>query len=918
MRQYAQVKAKYPDTILLFRMGDFYETFEEDAKVTSKVLGIVLTRRGNGTSGETPLAGFPHHALESYLPKLLKAGHRVAICEQLEDPKFAKGIVKRDVIEVVTPGVSFSDKVLEQKQNNYLMALALPSPLATGNDIIGVAFVDVSTAEFRVSEIPLRQLQEQIASLSPSEIIAQKRDIETLQQLLKQKYTGIYSKLDDWIFNYDYAYELLINHFKTQTLKGFGVEGLRSGIIAAGAVMNYLQETQKTNLSHLRRISPYNISEYMILDPSTKRNLEMTKSVDGKDDGTLFWVLDRTQTPMGGRMLKEWLNHPLRTLEPIQARLEAVKELFEKRDMRRNVIESLSHIGDLERLISKICTGRANPREVVSLKNFLSHISKLKLILNSNQYSVVSNQKFHPPQAGKEIGNQQSDIQNPKSEIVSSTLQRLHDSISPLNEVVDLIEKGLQSDPPLALNDGGVIKQGYNGVLDELRDITLNGKQWIANLQAKERERTGISSLKIGFNNVFGYYIEVTHTHKEKIPNDYIRKQTMTNAERFITPELKEYEEKILHAEEKILALETQLFNELRLTIAEHADAIQHNARLIAMLDCFASLADVAYEYKYVCPDVNDSTSITIVEGRHPVIEQLLPPGEQYTPNDVLLDTVENQILIITGPNMSGKSSYLRQAALISLLAQIGSFVPAKEAHLGIVDRIFTRVGASDNIASGESTFLVEMHEAANIVNSATEKSLILLDEVGRGTSTFDGISIAWSLTEYLHNRIGAKTLFATHYHELNELADLHPRIKNYKVDVREYGDKVIFLHKVKPGFADHSYGIQVAQMAGLPEEVTERAKSILKNLEGSELTVHGGERGAVSGDNERQQLTTNNSPLTNNRQRSKGRVGAGEVQLTLFEMRDDKLREELKKIDLDTMTPMEAMQKLAELKKRV
>jgi DNA mismatch repair protein MutS len=593
---------------------------------------------------------------------------------------------------------------------------------------------------------------------------------------------------------------------------------------------------------------------------------------------------------MGGRMLKEWLNHPLRKLEPIQARLEAVNELFEKKEIKKKVIEALSHIGDLERLISKICTGRANPREVVSLKNFLTHISHLKSIL----------------------GSQQSAIDNSKSEIVSSTLQRLQQSISPLEDVVGLIQNGLTEDPPLALSDGGVIKQGYNGVLDELRDITLNGKQWIAHLQSKERERTGISSLKIGFNNVFGYYIEVTHTHKDKIPNDYIRKQTMTNAERFITPELKEYEEKILHAEEKILALETQLFNELRLTIAEHAEAIQHNARLIAMLDCFASLADVAYEYKYVCPEVNDSNVVNIVEGRHPVIEQLLPPGEQYTPNDVQLDTEENQILIITGPNMSGKSSYLRQVALITLLAQIGSFVPAKSAQLGIVDRIFTRVGASDNIASGESTFLVEMHEAANIVNSATEKSLILLDEVGRGTSTFDGISIAWSLTEYLHNRIGAKTLFATHYHELNELADLHPRIKNYKVDVREYGDKVIFLHKVKPGFADHSYGIQVAQMAGLPEEVTERAKSVLKNLEGSELRVHDSQSSMLDSeettDKKHQELSIKNQR----------RISAPEMQLTLFEMRDDKLREELKKIDLNTMTPMEAMQKLAELKKKI
>ncbi len=874
MQQYASVKAKYPDTVLLFRMGDFYETFDEDAKITSRVLGIVLTRRGNGTSGETPLAGFPHHALETYLPKLLKAGLRVAICEQLEDPKFAKGIVKRDVIEVVTPGVAFSDKVLEQKQNNYLMAIALPSAIAAANDLIGIAFVDVTTAEFFVSEFPLYQLQEQLTSLAPSEVLVQKRDLESIQQLLKNKYTGVYSKLEDWIFNFDYGYEILINHFKTQTLKGYGIEDWRLGIIAAGAVMNYLQETQKTNLSHLRKLAPYNISEYMILDPSTKRNLEMTKSVDGKDDGTLFWVLDRTQTPMGGRMLKDWINHPLRRLESIRARLDAVNELHLKKEVRKKCSDTLSHIGDLERLISKICTGRANPREVSSMKSFLAQISVLKNhIIDSS----------------------------------STTLQKLHQSLAPLHEIVEIIEKALKADPPLALNDGGVFKEGYSKELDEIRDIAINGKTWIANLQTKERERSGISSLKIGFNNVFGYYIEITHTHKDKIPTDYIRKQTMVNAERFITPELKEYEEKVLHAEEKILALETKLFNELRLTIAGHAEEIQHNAKLIAMLDCFTSLAEVAVEFNYVCPDVNDTQTMRIIEGRHPVIERLLPPGEQYTANDVELDTEVNQILIITGPNMSGKSSYLRQTALITLLAQIGSFVPAKEASIGVVDRIFTRVGASDNITSGESTFLVEMHEAANIVNSATQKSLILLDEIGRGTSTFDGISIAWALTEYLHNRIGAKTLFATHYHELNELADIHPRIKNYKVDVREYGDKVLFLHKVKPGFADHSYGIQVAMMAGLPDEVTDRAKSILKNLEGSELTVHGEEteRGARSIE------LRAKSKL----QRTKTIAKADELQMTLFEIRDDKLREALNAVDLDKMTPLEALQKLAELK---
>ena len=863
MRQYAQVKAKYPDTILLFRMGDFYETFDEDAKITSKVLGIVLTKRANGAAGEIPLAGFPYHALESYMPKLLKAGYRVAICEQLEDPKFAKGIVKRDVIEVVTPGVAFSDKVLEQKQNNYLLSIALPSPIANGEDTIGIAFVDVTTAEFSASEFPLKQLPEQIASLSPSEILVQKRDRESIQQILKDRYTGLYSKLDDWIFNFDYAYELLINHFKTQTLKGFGIENLRLGIMAAGAVMNYLQETQKANLLHIKKISPYNVSEYINLDQSTKRNLEITTSIEGHLEGTLFWVLDRTQTPMGGRLLKKWINFPLRRIEPINARLEAVAELVDNHDVRKKVMATLSDIGDLERLISKICTNRANPREVVSLKAMLSQIANLKSQIEQGR---------------------------------SSTLIKIYGGLQPLPNVISQISNALTDDPPLSLADGGVIKKGYNKELDELRELTFNGKSWIANLQKTERERTGISSLKVGFNNVFGYYIEVTHTHKEKIPQDYIRKQTLANAERFITPELKEYEEKILNAEEKMLALETKLFNELRMTIAEHAEAIQQNARLIAMLDCFTSLADAAVEYNYVRPEINDETRIEIIEGRHPVIERLLPPGEQYTPNDTIIDNDNNQVMIITGPNMSGKSSYLRQAGLIVLLAQIGSFVPAKKASIGIVDRIYTRVGASDNIASGESTFLVEMHEAANIVNTATPKSLILLDEVGRGTSTFDGISIAWALTEYIHNRLGAKTLFATHYHELNELADLFPRIKNLKVEVREYGDKVIFLHKVTPGFADHSYGIQVAQMAGLPDEVTERAKKILKNLEGSDLTVHGEEIG----------------------ERAKGRIGATEMQLTLFEMRDDKLREELKKLDLEKMTPLEALQKLAEMKKLI
>jgi DNA mismatch repair protein MutS len=868
MRQYQRIKSKYPETILLFRMGDFFETFEEDAKITSKALGITLTKRGDGAAAQVPLAGFPHHALDTYLPKLLKAGYRVAVCEQLEDPKFAKGIVKRDVIEVVSPGVAFSDKVLEQKQNNYLAGIALPSPLATSDDIVGFSFVDVSTGEFAVSEFPLRLLKEQLTSLSPSEILVQKRDVAAISELLKDQFSGTYTKADDWVFNFDFGYELLVTHFQTQSLKGFGCEELSIGIVAAGAVLNYLQETQKANLPHLKKIVPYDISEYMVLPLSTQRNLEiLSPLMEGPRFGTLFSVLDQTQTPMGGRLLRKWVIQPLKRVEPIRNRLESVKELVERAEVRRKLRETLSNIGDLERLIAKIATGRANPREMMGLKFILSQIPNLKGII----------QPCATPQ-----------------------LASLRDNLQPLQSLVEQIAAAIVDDPPLNLIDGGVIRKGYSKELDDLREVAFSGKEWIANLQKKERDRTGVSSLKVGYNNVFGYYIEVTHTHKNKVPQDYIRKQTLVNAERFITPELKEHEEKILHAEERILSLETELFNGLRKTVGDHAAGIQQNAQIIAILDCSASLAEVAVEYEYCCPDVDEGTRIEIREGRHPVIERLLPPGERYIPNDCIVDTEENQILIITGPNMSGKSSYLRQVGLIVLLAQMGSFVPAKAAKIGLVDKIYTRVGAMDSIATGESTFLVEMNEAAHIVNTATPRSLILLDEVGRGTSTFDGISIAWSLTEYLHERIGARTLFATHYHELNELAELFPRIKNYKVDVREYGDKVVFLHKLTPGFADHSYGIQVAQMAGLPEEVTDRAKKILKNLEGSELTVHDGTE----------------SDKRNGR-RAKGRVAPAEVQLTLFEMRDDKLREEIKRLDLEKMTPIEALQKLAELKKR-
>jgi DNA mismatch repair protein MutS len=875
MKQYASMKAKYPDTILLFRLGDFYETFDADAHVTSKVLGITLTKRGNGAAGDVPLAGFPHHALDSYLPKLLKAGYRVAVCEQLEDPKFAKGIVKRDVVEVITPGVAFSDRIIDNKQNNYLLAIALPSAIPHATDPVGIAFIDVTTAEFRVSEFPFSQLRAHITSLAPAEILVQKRDREHIQQVLTGHSKALITKLDDWVFHFDYAYEMLVNHFKTQSLKGFGIEELSLGIIAAGAVMNYLQETQKANLLHLRRVSPFDVGDCITLDPSTKRNLEITTSIEGRSDGTLFWVLDQTQTPMGSRMLKRWINQPLRRVDPIRERLAGVRELYEQADLRRTLRGVLGNIGDLERLIAKICTNRANPRDVMAFGKMLVEVSAVKAILNT---------------------------------ATSKTLRNVADGVHDFAELVRTITSALAADPPLALSDGGVIMRGYSAELDELRAIAHNGKSWIANLQKTERERSGIPSLKVGFNNVFGYYIEITNAHREKVPDRYIRKQTLANAERYVTPELKQFEETILHAEEKILVLETQLFNELRATIAVQAGDIQETALAIATLDCFASLAGVAVEHAYVEPDVNEGTAIVIEEGRHPVIERLLPPGEQYTPNDTQVDTGEQQVLIITGPNMSGKSSYLRQVGLITMLAQIGSFVPARTAAIGVVDRIYTRVGASDNITSGESTFLVEMHEAAHIVNTATARSLILLDEVGRGTSTFDGISIAWALTEYIHNRIGAKTLFATHYHELNELAELFPRIRNYKVDVREYGDKVLFLHKVTPGFADHSYGIQVAQMAGLPEEVTERAKTILKNLEHSELTVHGGSPDANAG----------SMVEVRGSRKQKGRISREEPQMALFEIRDDKLREAIAAIDVDRLTPLEALQALAALKKQI
>lgn len=860
MAQYYKIKQQHPDTILLFRVGDFFETFEDDARIASKVLGITLTKRSNGAAEDVPLAGFPHHAIDAYLPKLVRAGYRVAVCEQMENPKFAKGIVKREVIEVVTPGVTLSDKLLDHKKNNYVLAVYIK------DDLAGLSFSDISTGEFYVYETTTDQLPEQIQLINPAEILYHKRDKDYLTKILSRINPEIrLTKIEDWIFNFDYANELLLSHFKTVTLKGFGIEKLQNGIIAAGIVLHYFQDTQRVQLSHLNKISVYNPSDYMILDYSTKRNLEIITSMqEGTREGSLISILDKTQTAMGGRLLKKWIFAPLRDVHSINQRLNAVENLYKEKSLRKELINHLKEVGDLERLISKICTGRANPRELVAVKNSLKKIPAIKELLEK---------------------------------LSDSTLKKIGDSLKDLSSLVEKISEAIIDSPPAALTEGGIIRSGFSPELDELREIAFNGKEWISNLQQKERERTGIPSLKVGFNNVFGYYIDISNAHKSKVPDDYIRKQTLVNSERYITPELKTFEEKILNAEEKISELEYQLFNEIRNLAALEAESIQNNARLIGMLDVLISFAECAEEYNYVKPEINNEDEIEILQGRHPVVERILSPGEKFTPNDCKLNNSDQQIILLTGPNMAGKSVYLRQVGLIVLLAQIGSFVPASKAKIGIVDRIFTRVGASDNITAGESTFLVEMQEAANILNNATSKSLILLDEIGRGTSTFDGISIAWAITEYLHENpsVAAKTLFATHYHELNEMADLFPRIKNYKVEVREYDDKVIFLHRVNPGRADHSYGIQVAMMAGLPVFVTNRAKEILNNLESKELT-----------------------PYEVKKERLKKLKSETDNQISLFEFKDDELRTEIKNLELDTLTPIEALNKLNELKRKM
>ncbi|RMH65330.1 MAG: DNA mismatch repair protein MutS [Calditrichaeota bacterium] len=860
MEQYLSIKADYRDVVLLYRMGDFYETFYEDAKTIARVLGIALTKRAHGKSADVPLAGFPYHALDNYLPKLLNAGLRVAICEQVEDPKLAKGVVKREVVEIASPGATLNEKLLDGKSNNFLMAVSCRDALC------GLALADVSTGTFWLAEVPGEQLVDHIIRYQPREILVAESAYETMAQRLKDRVNAILTRRDDWVFNRDYAEETLIRHFNAHSLKGFGCAEKTVGVEAAGVIVHYITENYKTRLAHFVTLRTLNLSNYMVLDESTRRNLEIDWSVEGpRSQNTLLSVMDQTVTSMGGRMIKQWLQHPLLDKDAILNRLDAVGELLADRVMRGSLQDALRSVFDMERLLGRIATGRANGRDVVQLKDSLKQIPPVRQLLTQPSTPVLARQ--------------------------ASQLQ-------PLEELTDLIDKALVENPPLTLQEGHLIKTGYNPELDELRKIADHGKDWLLEYQQKEREATGISSLKVNYNKVFGYYLEVTHVHKDKVPAHYVRKQTLVNAERYITDDLKEWEEKILGAEEKINKLEYQLFQQIREQVTGHTAVIQENSRLLAEIDCLYSLAVTADDNHYVRPRVDDSQRLLIREGRHPVVEKNLPPGDSFIANDCVMDPADQQIWIITGPNMAGKSTFLRQVGLITLMAQVGSYVPAEEAHVGIVDRIFTRVGASDNLARGESTFLVEMNETANILNNATPRSLILLDEIGRGTSTFDGLSIAWSVVEYLHQteRLRCKSLFATHYHELTELAMMLPRVHNYNVAVEEYGDQVVFLRKIIPGGTDNSYGIYVAQLAGLPPELIERAREILQNLEANELNPH--------------------SRKPRLAKRRAGR-NVDQNQMNLFQTPPvSEVENRLKALDVNNLTPLQALQKLDELKK--
>jgi DNA mismatch repair protein MutS len=851
MKQYNEIKAKYPDALLLFRVGDFYETFAEDAVKTANVCNIVLTARRNGPT-EVALAGFPHHSLDTYLPKLVRAGMRVAICDQLEDPKMTKTIVKRGVTELVTPGVSYNDKVLDGKSNNFLCSIHFQGEQA------GVAFIDISTGEFLVAEGSFEYVDKLIQGFQPKEILYQKGKQKLYEQHFNAK---IYTyKLDDWVFSSDFANENLGKHFEVKSLKGFGVDRMPMAIIAGSAVLHYLSETAHDKTAHIRNISRLEEDKYVWLDRFTVRNLELLYSFN-EDATTLIDILDQTVTPPGSRMMRRWMVLPLKELAPIQERHEIVEHFIQHQDFKNAIEEQLKKIGDLERIISKVATGRINPKEIVSLKRALTAIDPIKEVCVKSK---------------------------------SKSLKVIADNLNPCPELRARIEKEIKEDPAIAIVKGEVIAKGVNSELDDLRAILNSGKDYLEGVKVREMEKTGIP-IKIAFNNVFGYYIEVRNSHKDKVPEEWIRKQTLVNAERYITEELKEYETKILGAEEKIHALEGRLLAELVSAMAEYITPIQHNAVQLAKLDCLHAFAQIAIQNMYCKPVMNDSLGLDIKQGRHPVIEHQLPIGEEYIANDVFLDNERQQIIMITGPNMSGKSALLRQTAIISLMAQMGSFVPAESATLGLVDKIFTRVGASDNISSGESTFMVEMNETASILNNLSERSLIILDEIGRGTSTYDGISIAWSITEFLHqnNIANPKTLFATHYHELNEMSQTFDRIKNYNVSVKEVGNKVIFMRKLVPGGSNHSFGIHVAKMAGMPKEVLQKADQILLKLEKS----HSGDL----------------------KSEAKALAADADMQLSFFQLDDPvlmQIKEEIENIDINTLTPVEALMKLNEIKK--
>ncbi len=851
MKQYNAIKAKYPGALLLFRVGDFYETFGEDAVRASEVLDIVLTKRSNGSASEVELAGFPHHALDNYLPRLVRAGNRVAICDQLEDPKSVKGIVKRGVTELVTPGLSFNDNVLDKNHNNYLAAIHLD------NEQGGVAFLDLSTGEFMATEGNVEYISKLIQGFNPSEVLYCKKNRDKMSSFVGDDH-HLFS-LDEWIFTYEFGYDRLLQQFGTKNLKGFGIEKMYAAIAAAGAVLHYLEETEHKETSHISSISRIDEERYVWLDKFTIRNLEL---IYPQQEGgvPLISILDHTTTPMGARLMRKWIVLPLKDKKAIDERLDVVDHLSRDRKLRDKLVGWLKIIGDLERLIGKVAVGRVNPRELVQLKRSLAVIPDLIQFLNNTE---------------------------------NNSLSGLASELDPCPELKQQIEGALKDDPPVNLHQGGVIKDGIDAELDDLRKIAYAGKDYLVQIQQRESERTGITSLKIAYNKVFGYYLEVSNAHKSKVPQEWIRKQTLVNAERYITEELKEYEEKILNAEEKLVVIEQRLYHDLVEAAAGFTKPVQQNARTLSRLDCLLSFAITADRNRYTRPLINDDTTIDIREGRHAVIEQQLPPGEEYVPNDVFLDNSSQQIMIITGPNMAGKSALLRQTALIVLMGQMGSFVPAGSAAIGLVDKVFTRVGASDNLSRGESTFMVEMTETASILNNLSDRSLVLMDEIGRGTSTYDGVSIAWSIAEFLHNHpeFRAKTLFATHYHELNQLAEDFPRIRNYNVSVKEVGDRILFMRKLKEGGSQHSFGIHVAQLAGMPNRVVLRANEIMHFLE-KDHNRHAEMRKKMED------------------------VPKANYQLNLFESdpRFRKVEEMLNNLDINTISPVEALLKLNEI----